>query len=106
MLRYVLSFGLTFGLCLAAFAQTPSSPSGKWVSNLKFFEDNNYDRMELSLNGTKLTGKLGGGDFDGSFEGGRIEATVKWSSQYSVRLTGNLQGDRIAGKGIFGRGER
>jgi len=46
-MRYALAL-----LCLVAAirAQTPSpSPAGKWVSNLKFFEDNDYDRLELTL---------------------------------------------------------
>jgi hypothetical protein len=51
-------FGL-FLCCSVAIAQTAPSPSGKWVSHLKFFDNDNYDRMQLDLSGdTKLSGKL------------------------------------------------
>lgn len=94
-MRYALAL-----LCLVAAirAQTPSpSPAGKWVSNLKFFEDNDYDRLELTLSGNKLTGKLGSDAFDGTFENGRIEATVKANPQETIQLHGRLEGDRIEG---------
>lgn len=98
-MRYALAL-----LCLAAAAraQTASaSPAGKWVSNLKFFEENNYDRLELNLNGTTLTGKLGGNAFDGTFQNGRIEGTVKPNQQTTIHLQGRLDGDRIEGTGTM-----
>jgi hypothetical protein len=58
-------------LCLATMARAQtasSSPAGKWVSNLKFFEENNYERMELNLGGTRLTGKIGDHVFEGTFQ--------------------------------------
>jgi amidase len=94
-MRYALAL-----LCLAAavHAQTASlSPAGKWFSNLKFFEENDYDRLELSLNGTKLTGKLGSNAFDGTFQDGRIEGTVKPNPRRNIQLRGRLDGDRIEG---------
>jgi len=87
-------------LAALSYGQSPS-PAGKWVSNLKFFEDNNYDRMELELNGTKLTGKLGGDPFDGTFENGRIEATVKPNPQTTIQVHGRLEGDRIEGTALL-----
>ena len=57
-----------FLLCAISTHAQVESPAGKWISNLKFFEDNNYDRMELELNGAKLTGKLGGDPLDGTFQ--------------------------------------
>jgi amidase len=94
-MRYTLAL-----LCLvsAAWTQTASpSPAGKWVSNLKFFDNDNYDRLELSLSGTKLTGKLGSDAFDGTFENGRIEATVKPDPKETIQLHGRMVGDRIEG---------
>lgn len=85
------------GLAAAAFAQSAASPEGKWVSNLKLFDDNNYDRMELKLSGTKLTGKLGDDAFEGSFLDGKIEGTVKPNSDTTIQFTGRLNGDRIEG---------
>jgi len=58
------------------FAQAPASPAGKWISNLKFFQENNYQRLELNISGTSLTGKLGNNDFQGTYENGRIEGTL------------------------------
>jgi amidase len=80
-----------------AAAQDSSSPAGKWISNLKVFQENNYQRLELSLNGNKLTGKLGDNDFDGVFESGRIEGTVKRNPQQTLKFAGVLRGDRIEG---------
>ena len=54
---------LLFGY--AGFAQDVSSPAGKWISNLKVFQENNYQRLELSLTGNELTGKLGDNEFEG-----------------------------------------
>src|SRR6266478_1764638 len=80
-----------------AAAQDGSSPAGRWISNLKDFQENNYKRLELSLNGNKLAGKLGDNDFDGVFESGRIEGTVKRSPQQTLKFAGMLRGDRIEG---------
>ena len=94
-MRYALAL-----LCLtaAALAQTASpSPAGKWVSNLKFFDNNNYSRMELTLSGNKLTGKVGTETFDGTFEDDRIEGTVKTDSGQTFQVHARLEGDRIEG---------
>jgi len=91
-------------LCLAAAAQAQTaspSPAGKWVSNLKFFENNNYDRLELILSGTTLTGKLGSDALEGTFQNGRIQATVKPNPQTTIQLQGRLEGDRIEGTGTI-----
>jgi acetamidase/formamidase len=82
-------------------AQDTSSPAGKWISNLKVFQENNYQRLELSLNGNKLTGKLGDNDFSGVFENGRIEGTVKRGPQLTLKFTGALRGDTIEGTATF-----
>jgi amidase len=89
-------------LCLAALApaQNASSPEGKWVSNLKLFDDNNYDRMELHLDGTKLTGKIGNNVFDGVFQNGRIEGVVKPNPRTTVQLQGRFEGNRIEGTAL------
>jgi amidase len=87
-------------LCLSvsAFSQTPApSPVGKWVSNLKYFDQDGYNRLELTLEGTKLTGKLGNNAIDGTFQNGRIEATVNPNPRTTIQLEGRLEGDRIIG---------
>lgn len=90
-------------LCLAvgSYAQGGPSPEGKWVSNLKLFDDNHYDRMDLHLEGTKLTGKIGNGPFEGTFQNGRIDGTMKMNPQTTVELKGRLEGDRIEGTGTI-----
>ncbi len=90
-------YTLPFVFCWIAFAQADVSPAGKWVSNLKYFEDNNYDRLELEINGGKLSGKLGDDTFEGTFKDGRIEGVVKTDSKETIRLAGTLNGDRIEG---------
>ncbi|HEY3937127.1 MAG TPA: acetamidase/formamidase family protein [Bryobacteraceae bacterium] len=94
-------YTLLFVLCCLGSAQTVSSPTGNWVSNLKYFENNNYERLHLELNGTKLTGKLGGNPFEGIFQNGRIEGTVKSGPHDTTKLTGVLKGDRIEGAATF-----
>ena len=87
-------------LCLYATASAQSassSPEGKWISNLKFFEENNYDRLELHLEGTKLTGKLGDNAFDGVYQDGRIAGTVKQNPRSTIQLQGRLDRDSIDG---------
>jgi len=79
-------------LAITASAQIGPSPEGNWTSNLKFFENNNYDRLELHLAGTKLTGKLSGDVFEGTFQNGKLEGVVK-----SLHLQGHLSGNRIEG---------
>ena len=95
MLRHLFFFFA----CSLTFAQTTPSPAGNWVSNLKYFENDNYDRLRLELNGTKLTGKLGDDPFEGTFQNGRIEGTVKTSPKESTKLAGVFKGDRIEGTG-------
>jgi acetamidase/formamidase len=96
----LLPVSLTFAAVV--FAQSPpSSPAGQWISNLKFFDESIYDRLEFNLSGTKLTGKLGQDTFDGAFESGRIDGTVKRNSQSTILLKGRLEGDRIEGTATF-----
>jgi acetamidase/formamidase len=66
---------------------------------LKFFDNDNYDRLHLELNGTKLTGKLGNDAFDGTFQNGRLEGVVKPNPQETIKLTGVLKNGRIEGSG-------
>ncbi|HKD09498.1 MAG TPA: acetamidase/formamidase family protein [Bryobacteraceae bacterium] len=92
--------GITFFVfACAAFGQT--SPAGKWISVLKFFGDPDYDHLQLELNGTKLTGKLGKDVFDGTFTNGQIEGTVKPNPGTTIQLSGTLRNGRIEGKGTL-----
>jgi amidase len=81
----------------AVLAQT--SPAGKWISILKFFDEPNYGRLQLELNGTKLTGKLGNDAFDGTFQNGQIEGTVKPNPSTTIQLHGTVLNGRIEGTG-------
>jgi hypothetical protein len=93
----MLRFALLCVVCSFCVAQTSLSPVGNWVSNLRFFENDNYHRLHLELKETKLTGKLGEDPFDGTFQNGRIEGTVKTGPKETIKLTGVLKGDRIEG---------
>jgi acetamidase/formamidase len=84
-----------------ASAQNVSSPAGKWISDLKFFDNDNYSRLQLELNGTTLTGKLGDDVFDGVFQNDHVEGTVKVSPGRTIKLQGILKGDRIDGTASF-----
>jgi amidase len=81
----------------AAFGQT--TPAGRWISVLKFFDEPNYGHLQLELNGTALTGKLGKDPFEGTFQNGQIEGTVKPNPRTTIQLHGTLQNDRIEGTG-------
>src|SRR5579863_469911 len=85
----------------AAFGQNAGSPAGRWISNLKFFDDPNYGHLQLELNGTKLTGKLGSDAFEGAFQNGRIEGAVKPNPGTTIQLHGTVAGDRIEGTGTL-----
>lgn len=93
------SLTVTALFCSLLSAQNAPSPAGKWVSNLKYFDQDNYDHMELEVKGGKLTGRLGDHAFEGSFDNGRIEGTVKPEPKQTIELHGTLQGDRIEGTG-------
>jgi hypothetical protein len=53
--------------------------------------------LQLELNGTKLTGKLRADPFEGTFDHGRIEGTVKPNPRTTIELKGTFNGDRIEG---------
>jgi acetamidase/formamidase len=93
MLRYLLFFAPAALLV----GQNPPSPAGDWVSNLRYFGNDNYDRLHLELNAGKLVGKLGDDAFNGTFTSGRVEGTVKPDPKETIKLTGLLTGDRIEG---------
>ena len=40
-------------------------------ADFKAFDMDNYDRLQLSVDGDKLTGKMGGAGFNGTFRNGR-----------------------------------
>ena len=88
-----------------AAGQSGSSPAGKWVSKIKFFDNNDYDRLELELSGSKLTGKLGADRFEGTFRDGRIEGKVIPGPKQSIELQGVLKGGRIEGTGVYREGD-
>ena len=88
-------------LSVAALAQTAApSPAGKWISTLKYFDEDQYQRLELTLQGNKLTGKLGRNAIYGTFQNGRIEATIKPDPGTTIQLEGQIEGDRIHGTGV------
>src|SRR5204862_6911209 len=82
---------------LVAFGQTASSPAGTWLSTLRNFDEPLYFRLQLALDGTKLTGKLGGDIFEGAFEGtfqnGQIEGEVKPNPGLTIQFRGTLLAD-------------
>jgi amidase len=84
-----------------ASAQPPSSPTGKWISHTKFFDNDNYDRLQLELDGTRLTGKFRGSDLAGTYQNGRIEGSAKLNPTTTIQFTGALEGDRIRGKAVM-----
>jgi acetamidase/formamidase len=88
--------GLLLSSC-AVFAQ--ESPAGNWISILKFFDEPNYGRLQLELNETKLTGKLGNDPLEGTFQNGQIEGTVKPNPRTTIQLHGTVQNARIEGTG-------
>lgn len=98
-MRYALA--LLF-VCLPALAQ---SPAGKWMSNTRWFDNDRYQRLELTLDGDKLTGKLGRDSLSGTFRGGAIDITLKPDKDSSLELHGRLEGDRITGAGKATQGE-
>ena len=101
-LTELLVFVLVIPVSFVAFAQNASSPAGKWISRLTFDKDNvNYDRLQLELNGTKLTGKFGNNAFEGFFQNGRIEGTMKPNPQTTFQFIGTLDGDRIRGSALM-----
>jgi acetamidase/formamidase len=97
-MRYALTL---LGLAAAAWGQTASSPAGKWNLAAKLFDDINYEHMELALDGTKLTGKIGSRAFEGTFQDDQLEGTFKLNPQTTVKLQGRLEGDRLSGTGIL-----
>jgi len=90
-MRYVC---LLLCVSVSALAQ---SPAGKWISLLKFFDNDNYQRMELKVDGAKVSGKVGRNEVDGTFRNGQIQATSKPNKDTTVELRGTLTGDRISG---------
>ena len=89
-------------LCLGVpvLAQT-GSLAGTWISDVKYFDDHRYNRMELTVEGTKLSGKFGRDAIEGTFQGGRIEVTIKPNSHVTIQLRGVLEGDHITGEGTL-----
>jgi acetamidase/formamidase len=80
-----------------AAAQNASSPSGAWLSSFSIFEQTVYQRLQLEVVGSKLTGKLENDNLEGTFENGRVEGTVTRGQLLPIRFTGTFTGDRITG---------
>ncbi len=85
---------LAFCFATAALAQ---SPAGRWTSVARYYDNPNYFHLELNLSGNQLTGKMGDDPLEGTFENGRIHATITQSSRQTIQLDGALSGDRITG---------
>ncbi len=98
-MRYALAL---LGLCLPALAQ---SPAGKWVSNTRWFDSDRYQRMELTIDGDKVSGTLGRESVTGTFRNGAIDITLK-QGDLSEELHGRLEGNRIVGTAKADQGEQ
>jgi amidase len=99
-------FALLFLFSFVVFGQPTFSPAGTWISTLRNFDEPIYFRLQLKLDGTKLTGKLGNdlleGTFEGTFQNGQIEGSVKPDRGPTIRLRGTIAADgRIEGTGTF-----
>ena len=98
-MRHVLAL---FCLAWPAIAQ---SPAGKWTSDLKWFDQDRYERLELTLTANKLTGKLGTQALDGTFHNGVLEITVH-PNRGTLQMKGRLDGDHITGTGLATDGDQ
>jgi acetamidase/formamidase len=98
-MRYAIAL---LSVCLPALAQTPA---GKWMSTTRWFDQDRYRRMELTVDGEKLTGKVGGDTITGTFRNGAIDATIKPNANSVLELHGRLEGDRIVGTAKATEGE-
>ena len=87
-------------LFLVTLAQA-QTPAGRWISDYKYFDQDNYARMELELNGDKLTGKVGGEALEGTFVNGNIDATVRANPKKTYKLQAHFDGERITGTAII-----
>ncbi|MEO8371657.1 MAG: acetamidase/formamidase family protein [Candidatus Solibacter sp.] len=85
---------LLYAFALSLPAQTPA---GQWISNFKFFDNNNYRRMELKLDGSTLTGSIGRDTLEATFRDGKIEGTLKRSDGSKIAIQGRLAGERVEG---------
>ena len=89
-------------LSVVALGQNATSPTGSWISILRYFNEPRYSRLQLELDGTQLTGKLGNDVFEGTFQNGRIEGVVKPNAGTTIQLHGTVVADgRIEGTGTL-----
>jgi hypothetical protein len=85
---------------MAAFGQTAFSPAGTWISSFRNFDEPIYFRTQLELDGIKLAGKFGNDVFEGTFQNGQIEGSVKLNPGTTIQLRGTVVADgRIEGTG-------
>jgi amidase len=100
-MRYATTLLLLIGVASAQNSTPPAgSPAGRWVSNMKFFDQDSYSHAQLELNGTKLTGKIGDDPVEGTFQNGRIEITLKPNPQITIQFSGALEGGKITGTAV------
>ena len=76
------------------------------MSNTRFFDQDRYRRMELSLDGETLTGKVGNDSITGTFRTGAIDLTIRQNEHSTLELHGRLEGDHIVGTGKGTDGDR
>jgi amidase len=101
MLRTISVSVLLVATSAALLAQAAATPEGQWVSHRKYFDNHAYQRMRLNLSGSKVSGKLGNQDLEGTFVNDRLEATVQAGQNATLRLSGMLRNDRIQGTAKF-----
>jgi len=70
---------LTLFLCGAA-ALVGQNIDGEWVATMKFFDNVEYLRMTLHLQGDKITGKAGDIDLTGTFATARSRSRARLSA--------------------------
>ena len=64
---------------------------------MKLFDERLYARLRLDISGSKITGKLGDDNFEGTLNEGRIDGTAKLNGQRMIHFQGTLAKDKIEG---------
>jgi amidase len=97
-LRMLLFHALFF----AAGSLFAADISGDWEFAGKYLGDTNYARINLKVEGDKLTGSMNELKLDGALHGNELSFTTKRpNGEFFGDFKGSLQGDRLEGTAVW-----
>ena len=96
-MSHLIRLALLVAFAAPAFAQSPENFSGHWQVTGDIFGTTFFQSLDLTQQGSKLTGKFGGDKLEGTIDGGKLHFVSKDEDNNTDEVTATLAKGTLAG---------